>query len=51
MRGLTRQRQQRVLKRPLQDIITRLQDTSSDTAQGDVALAALGGHPEKVQDV
>jgi hypothetical protein len=51
MRGLARQRQQRVLKRPLQDIITRLQDTSSDAVQGDVALASLGGHPGEVQDV
>jgi hypothetical protein len=51
MRGLARKRQQRVLKRPLQDIITRLQDTPSDATQGDVALTAPDNDLEEVADV
>ena len=51
MRGLARKRQQRVLKRPLQDIITRLQDTPSDANQGDVALTAPDNDLEEVADV
>jgi hypothetical protein len=41
MRGLARKRQQQVLKRPLHDIITRLQNIPSNTAQSDVTSTAV----------
>ena len=51
MRDLARQRQQRVLKRPLQDIISQFQAKPPTEPISDTSLATLDGHPEEASDV